>query len=129
MEEKLVYIKEISKNIDGIYEYDFYFSEIPDIVWGQDWNVYNPSSCEDLTPEETTYNSIYRVKTTLPLKTIQKTTCYSMEYATYNIIALAWIDIENLDEYPENGRMVFHFGDEKEKVEELLSLYDFYFDE
>ena len=28
-----------------------------------------------------------------------------MEYATYGILALAWIDIENLSEYPENGKI------------------------
>ena len=47
-----------------------------------------------------------------------------MEYATFGIIALGWIDLDNLEEYPENGRMVFHFKDTKEKVVELLSLYD-----
>ena len=45
------------------------------------------------------------------------------------IIALAWIDIEGLEEYPENGRMVFHYGDTYDKVVELLGSYDYHFEE
>ena len=74
----------------------------------------------ELIPEESTYSEIKRVITTLPLKTLEETSCYSMEYATYGILALAWIDIENLEEYPENGRMTLKFGFSKDKVESLL---------
>ena len=40
-----------------------------------------------------------------------------MEYAIARIIALGWVDIENLEEYPEK-RLVFHFGDTFEDVSE-----------
>lgn len=127
-EEVLVYIKEANKYTDGTFEYDFFFSNTPDIVWGPDWEVSSPVSCGDITPDKTTYTTIKRVKTTLPLKTIEETSCYSMEYAINGIVALAWIDLENLEDYPENGRMVFHFGDSVEKTEELLGNYDYKFE-
>ena len=120
MEPVLVYVKPICKNTNGTYEYDFFFSETPEYVWGPDWDIDTPSSNSDLTPEESTYSEIKRVITTLPLKTLEETSCYSMEYATYGILALAWIDIENLEEYPENGRMTLKFGFSKDKVESLL---------
>lgn len=120
MESVLVYVKPICKNTNGTYEYDFFFSETPEYVWGPDWDIDTPSSNGDLTPEESTYSEIKRVITTLPLKTLEETSCYSMEYATYGILALAWIDIENLEEYPENGRMTLKFGFSKDKVESLL---------
>ena len=120
MEPVLVYVKPICKNTNGTYEYDFFFSETPEYVWGPDWDIDTPSSNGDLTPEESTYSEIKRVITTLPLKTLEETSCYSMEYATYGILALAWIDIENLEEYPENGRMTLKFGFAKDKVESLL---------
>ena len=129
MKEVLVYINKVSDNPDGVHEYDFVFSNTPEYVWGNDWDSYNPSSCEDTFPDETTYSKIYKARTVYPLKTIQETTCLPIEYAIYGITALAWIDIENLEEYPQNGRMVFHFGDDKEKVEELLSKYDYTLDE
>ena len=119
---QLVFVKPIYKTRDNIYIYDLFFSETPDIVWGIDWDYNNPSAIDsdDIIPDKTTYHDILRIKISMPLKTIQETTCYSMEHATYNIIALSWIDIENMDEYPEFGRMVFHFGDTKEKIEEML---------
>lgn len=122
--EVLVYVKFSHKSIDGAFVYSFFFSDTPEYVWGPDWDVDNPSINGDLTPEETTYSSVYQVKTTFPLKTIEETSCYSIEYATYGIMALAWIDIENMEEYPEHGRMTLYFGDSFEKVSESLGKYN-----
>lgn len=113
----LVYVRPVCKNTDGTFEYDFFFSETPDIVWGPDWEMNCPASSGDITPDSTTYSLVKRLRTTLPLKTLEETTCYSMEYATFGMFALSWIDIENLDEYPESGRMALHFGDSIDDVE------------
>ena len=127
--EYLVYIRPICKNAEGEYEYDFYFSNTPDIVYGPEWDDPNPSAAigGDLAPDPTTYNLIKKVKTTLPIKTIQETSCYSMEYAMNGIIALGWINIEGLDEYPENGRMVLMFGYTLEETQEMLKEQGFSF--
>jgi len=123
----LAYIKPICKDTDGTYEYDFFFSDTPEYVWGPFWDEVNPSSLGDITPDQTTYSTVYRVKTDLPLKTFQETTCYSMEYTTYKIFPLAWIDIENLEEYPEFGRLAMYFGEEMEEIEKKLALYQWKF--
>ena len=125
----LVYVKLAYKNTDGTYEYDMFFSETPEFVWGPKWDVDNPVINGDLTPEESTYSYTRRVETTLPLKTAEETSCLPMEYVTYGILALAWIDIENLDEYPQHGRMTLHFGDSEEDVEAKLAEYDWTFQE
>lgn len=120
MENYLVYVKKACSNSDGSSEYDFFFSETPDVVWGVDWNIENPSSCTDLTPDKSTVSKVRRVKSSIPFKTFEEMTCYSMEYAIEEIVALAWIDITNMEEYPSEGRCVFHFGDSEQKTEELL---------
>ena len=120
MEPVLVYVKPICKNTNGTYEYDFFFFFSTEKVWSLDSYIDRLSSNGYLTPEESIYFVLKRVITTLPLKTLEETSCYSMEYATYGILALAWIDIENLEEYPENGRMTLKFGFSKDKVESLL---------
>lgn len=127
MENVLVYVKPMWKNTDKTYEYDFFFSETPEYVWGPDWDVNSPSSNGDLTPDSSTYSKIRRVKVNLPFKTLQETSCYSMEYATYGIMALCWIDIENLEEYPENGRLTMYFGEKEKDIEEKLSKYNWAF--
>ena len=122
-EEVLIFVKPICKNTDNTYEYDLFFSNTPDIVWGVDWEVNTPGlvSTDEITPDATTYNKLVRVKLPFPLKTVQETYCYSMEYAIARIIALSWIDIENMEEYPEKGRMVLYFGDTFEHVQGVLS--------
>lgn len=127
MEKVLAFIKPICKNTDNTYEYDFFFTETPEFVWGPDWDVNSPASNGDITPDSTTYSEIKRIKIDLPLKTLEETTCYSMEYATYGILALAWIDIENLDVYPEKGRLTMYFGTPKKEIEEQLALYNWIF--
>lgn len=122
-EEVLVYVDFLYKEGD-FYNYNLYFSKTPDIVWGQDWDINCPLSNFDSTPDKTTYDCIYRIKSPYELKTLQTTTCYPMEYAIYGIMALSWINLENLDEYPENGRMVLHFNDTFKKVEEILSKFE-----
>lgn len=122
-DEVLIFVKPICKNTDQTYEYDLFFSNTPDIVWGVDWEVNTPGlvSTDEITPDSTTYNKVVRIKLPFPLKTVQETYCYSMEYAIARIIALSWIDIENMEEYPEKGRMVLYFGDTFEHVKGVLS--------
>ena len=115
----LVYVKPFCKNSDGTFEYDLFFSENPDFVWGVDWDVPVPNSLNDLTPEKSTYEKIIHIKSEYPFKTIEEMSCFSMEYAIYGLVALSWIDIENLEEYPPN-RTVLHFGDELDKVKDIL---------
>lgn len=112
----LVYVKPFSK-----LEYDLFFSETPDVVWGVDWDVNVPNILGDLTPDSSTYSKVIRIFSPLEFTTIEETSCYSMEYAINKIVALSWINISNLEEYPEQGRCVLHFGDSIEKVKEILS--------
>lgn len=122
-DEVLIFVKPICRNTDQTYEYDLFFSDTPDIVWGVDWEVNTPGlvSTDEITPDPTTYNKVVRIKVPFPLKTVQETYCYSMEYAIARIVALCWIDIENMEEYPEKGRMVLYFGDTFEHVQGVLS--------
>ncbi len=121
MEEYLVYVKFVMKNEKNEYEYDLFFSETPEIVWGKDWDYQNPSICSDLTPDSTTYNEIKRLRSKLPIRTIEETSCYSLEYAISGAIALCWVDISDLEEYPESGRCVLHYNDTYETVSNIVN--------
>lgn len=117
---KLVYIRPITDGLDNRnYEYDFLFSETPEVVWGLDWTDNTPNLCGDISPEPSTYSVVKRLKCPIELKTIQENSCYSMEYAINRSIALGWLSLEGLEEYPEY-RMVFHFGDSFSEVEDKL---------
>lgn len=122
---KLVYVKPITNGLDKQnYEYDFLFSETPEVVWGVDWTDNAPNLCGDISPDPSTYNVVKRVKSQIELKTIQENSCYSMEYAINGSIALAWLNLEGLEEYPQNGRLIFHFGESYFDVEARLTLHE-----
>ena len=123
---KLVYVKPITNGSDKQnYEYDFLFSDTPDVVWGPDWTDNAPNICGDISPEPSTYNIVKRVKSPIELKVIQENSCYSMEYAINRSVALAWLNLEGLEEYPQH-RLVFHFGDSYLEVEAQLELSEIY---
>ena len=121
---KLVYVRPVGKTNDEKYEYDLLFSEYPEEVWSLYWDDPNPSSCGDLTPDTTTYNIVKRISVDYELTTIQNTSCYSMEHAMHKIVALSWINIENLEEYPQEGRMVLHYGDDLDLVAKKLTIFN-----
>lgn len=123
---KLVFVKPIINGSDKQnYEYDFLFSETPEVVWGPDWTDNAPNICGDISPEPSTYNLVKRVKSPIELKVIQENSCYSMEYAINRSVALAWLNLEGLEEYPQH-RLVFHFGDSYLEVEAQLELSEIY---
>ena len=126
-ESVLVYVKPVCRNNDKTYEYDFFFSKTPDIVWGPDWDVDTPSVNGDLTPDSTTYDHVRRLRTNLPFKTAEETSCMGLQYAIYGILALSWIDIENLDTYPDHGRLTLHFGDKESDVESRIAEFGWRF--
>lgn len=121
---KLVFVRPVRKTDDDIYEYDLLFSEYPDDVWSLFWDDPNPSSCGDLTPDPTMYSVVKRIGLKYELVTIQNTNCFSMEHAIQGIVALSYINIENLDEYPSEGRCTLHFGDDMELVQNKLNVFD-----
>ena len=125
---KLVYVKYINTDIDGNFVYELLFSENPETVWGVYWDELNPSSCGDLTPEKTTYSIVKRIRSPYKLTTVQECSCLTMEHAVDGIMALSWIDINVLDEYPSNGRMTLHFGDDITIVEKILTPFEIEFE-
>ena len=117
----LVYVEPIGKNLLDFYEYEFIFSETPEIVWGNDWDNMAPLYCGDLRPEPSTYSVTKRLKSNIPLKVIQNNSCFSIEMAINGIIALAWEDISDYEKYPDDGRLIFYYGQNYFEVENMLA--------
>ena len=124
MEKKelsLVYVDIVGKNGDDMYEYDFYYSETPEDVWGFEWDKAPASYCVDLLPEPSTYSEIERIKTPIPLSLIQNNTFFSIEDCVNGVVALCYEDISNYEVYPEPYRIVFKFGENRESIIEKLN--------
>lgn len=125
----LIYVNPIGKDSNGVNEYEFFFSETPEIVWGEDWNVACPSACGNLLPDSSTYSVIKHLRTRMPLFCAQENSCFSMQDCIDRLICICAEDISNYNTYPEPFRLVLHFGDKYEYVEEQLATLHQFFDD
>ncbi len=120
---KICYINHVGKNTDGMNVYQFMFTETPDDVFCDGWSE-KPAcniSNDVLMPDESMYNYIAELKTDMPLDLAQDNCCYSMQDCRDGIIALASENLDTAEEYPEEGRVVIHFGDEFDEIEDMLA--------
>lgn len=117
----LVYVEPVGLNSHDLFEYEFLFSETPDVVWGEDWAEQCPLACENMRPSGDMISVIKRLTTLVPFGVAQRNTCFSMQDCIDGIVALAWEDMSEYDEYPEPLRLIFGFGEKFESVEDKLA--------
>ena len=116
----LVYINPIGKNSNDLYEYEFFFSETPDIVWGQDWNIACPAACENTLPDPETYSEVKILKTEIPLFCVQQNTCFSIQDCIDGIICLGYFQTDK-------GVVKFDFSETIYNVIEKIENNNFIF--
>lgn len=116
----LVFMKEVGKSNGIDYEYDMYFSKTPDEFWGVGFDC-EFAGHEEAIPDEKTYDTIIRLKTTIPFFCMQKNRCFSMMHMVNGVVAVAFEDISDYGEYPEPYRLVFKYGETLDSIEEKLA--------
>lgn len=124
----LIYVNVLGKNSDREYVYEFYFSDEPEMVWGIDWDIKPSSICNLEPPEKRNYNFIKILKTDFILNVAQKNCCFSMQDCKDGIIPIAWENIDDAEEYPEDGRFVFKFGLDITETEIILMKRNLFFE-
>lgn len=124
---RLVFVDKVGE-IDGTYEYDFYFAINPDNFWGYGFDC-EYANQDEAIPDVRTCDKIYRLRSTIPFFTIQENRCFSIQHAVDNIVSVAFEDISDYDEYPEPYRIVFMFGEYYDSVEGKLASRSQFFNE
>jgi len=120
----LIYINKIGQNWKGEYIYEFIFSDNIKDVDGEGWDSY-PASSTPEPPETKFIQEVGTLKATLNLDVIQDSQSFAVWDAVDGIIALAWENLDDYEEYPDS-RISFNFGEEKNKVTETLYEKDLY---
>ena len=119
MNEFLCFIKLIGEENDNYFRYEFFFSN--DINKFEIDEDNNPCClAEKIEPKQ--YDTEHIVKMKIKLDLIQNNCCFSFEHARLGILALAWENMDGYDEYPEEGRIFFKFGETLEEVENKLAM-------
>ena len=119
---RLGFIKLIGEESDGYYRYEFIFTNNINEFWGENFEYKPCCLCNGLIPDEKFIWEIHTVKMKIKLELIQDNCCFSFSDATDGIVAIAWEDISEYDEYPEEGRIFFRFGETLDEVEEKLAV-------
>lgn len=123
----LVCINKIGINLDNEYEYELYFSDTIDIFDENEIN-YSPCGLKKINYNDyLVYQKIKIIETDIKLSLINDNMCFGYRHAIDGIIALGYEDINDYDEYPENGRLVLKYGMTIDEVIEKLNNKDIYF--
>ena len=122
IEPRLGFIRLIGEESDGYYRYEFIFTENINEFWGENFEYKPCCLCNGLSPDDKFISEIHIVKMKIKLDLIQDNCCFSFSDATDGIIAIAWENMDDYDEYPEEGRIFFKFGETLNEVEEKLSI-------
>ena len=118
----LGFIRLIGPESDGIYNYEFIFTNNIDEFWGENFEYKPCCLCNDLIPNDEYITEIHKIRTKINFDLVQNNCCFSMQDCMDGIISLAWENIDDYEEYPEDGRLVFNFGESYDDVERKLAL-------
>lgn len=111
----LTYINGLGPDYKGNNLYEFIFSENLD-VWGDLWEA-SPSSGYPTPPNLDHIDKVGVLRNSdVKLELIQNSDYFNMSDAMDGVIALGW----EIEEYDENNRLVFKFGEEEESVKNKL---------
>lgn len=112
MEEYLAFVKKIGQTLDGLNIYEFMFTTVPDVVWGDNFNIIPAGIIPNLTPESNCLSKKGRVMTDINFKLACESTCFSMMDSIDGIIALCFTEAGIENEFH------FNFG---EKIEQVVN--------
>ena len=124
---RLCFIRLIGVENDDFYRYEFIFTADIDEVWGENFNVKPACLVNDLMVEDKYVSEIQILKTKIRLDLIQDNCCFSISDCYDGIISMAWENVDDYEEFPDDGRIFFKFGETLEEVENKLAMKNLLF--
>ena len=118
----LCFIRLIGEENDGYYRYEFIFTNDIDSAYGENFEQKPACLVNDLMISDEYITEIHIVKMKIKLDLIQNNCCFAVSDAIDGIVAIAWENMDGYDEYPEDGRIFFKFGETFEEVENKLAM-------
>jgi hypothetical protein len=111
----LTYINGLGPDYKGDNLYEFIFSSSKD-VWGDSWDS-APANGYPSPPELEHIEKVGVLrKSKIKLELVQNSDYFSMSDAMDGVVALGW----EIEDYEENNRLVFRFGEEETAEKDKL---------
>lgn len=118
MSLRLVYINKIGKNWENEYIYEFLFSSDTENVDGEYWDAH-PADNQPEPPSKDLVDRVGSLVTKIKFNVIQESGSFGFYDSVDGVIAIAWEDIQDYDEYPDN-RLYFKFGESMSSIADKL---------
>ena len=120
----LCFIRLIGEENDGFYRYEFIFTDNVDEVWSDNDDFAQKPAClvNNMMVAEQYVTEVHIVKTKIKLDLIQDSCCFSVSDSYDGIVSIAWENIDDLEEFPQDGRIFFKFGETFNAVENKLAM-------
>lgn len=118
----LCFVRLIGEENDGYYRYEFIFTDNVDEIFGENWEFKPCCLVNDLMPSDEYITEIHIVKTKIKFDLVQNNCCFGMQDCLDGIVAIAYENIDEYDDYPNDGRLVFMFGEDYDEVERKLAM-------
>lgn len=118
MEEFLAFVKKIGNTLEGLNIYEFMFTTVPDVVWGDNFNIIPAGIIPNLTPEKNCLSRKGRVITDIDFKLACESTCFSIMDCIDGVIALCFTEAGIENEFH------FDFGERFQTVIDKLKKYN-----
>lgn len=120
---RVVYIIHVGIDSDNLNVYHFLLSEEYEETFAEGWG--EKPACntprDQLMIEDSMFEYVKELKTTIKLDLAQDNCCFSMQDCRDKCVALASENLDQAEEYPDEGRIVIHFGDFIDDVEAMLA--------
>lgn len=125
-ELKVIYVIFLGVDADGKNIYRFLLSTDSEETFAEGWGEkpagINPR--EIMQPDESMFQYEKELKTDITLDLAQDNTCFSMQDCRDHIVALAYENLDDAEEYPEPCRIVIQFGENIMDVENMFAKRD-----
>ena len=115
---KLIYVHQVGHDYLDSYIYQFIFSNTIEGIDGEGWDSY-PAGGNPYPPSKDVIKQVGKIEGETKLIVVQDNEQFSMWDAIDGVVALAWENIDGMDDYPDN-RLTFSFGMEMQEVKDLL---------
>ena len=119
----LIYVNKLGVNWSDKNVYEFLFTNDLTDVDGEDWDAYPASNIAK--PPRVDFVKKVGILTTsdLTLHLIQESTLFAVWDAVDGVVAMAWENMDDYDEYPDS-RFAIMYGDTIKDVEDKLFSID-----
>lgn len=118
MNEFLAFVRKIGNTLEGQNIYEFMFTTVPDVVWGDNFNIIPAGIIPNLIPENNCLSRKGRVITDIEFRLACESTCFSMMDSIDGIISLCFTEAGIEQEFH------FDFGEEYNDVISKLKKYN-----